>query len=73
MESQDDQSGLRERCWAFVRIALGMLQVMGATGAAVLLMTVGVNSLTVAATATAAVAVLVVTSRLLFRNERKEL
>ena len=50
-----------------------MLQVMGATGAAVLLMTVGVNSLTVAATATAAVAVLVVTSRLLFRNVRKEL
>ena len=58
----------RERRWAVVRFALGTAQVMGATGALVLLVQTGVNPLSIGAAVITCV--LTTISVLLFGSRR---
>ena len=56
----------RERKWAVVRIALGILQVIGATATVFLLLKTGTNTLTIGAAGVTTA--LTLTSILLFRG-----
>jgi membrane protein YdbS with pleckstrin-like domain len=56
----------RKRVWAIVRIALGMIQVMGATATVYWFALTGVNILSLGGMAVTSVAL--IASRLLFRD-----
>jgi hypothetical protein len=65
-EPSGDRPTAREKAWAVVRIVLGLLQVMGATATAYCLIQTGTSTLTIVAVAVTGL--LVILSKLLFRE-----